>query len=464
LCYEDAEKDLSIYNLVMRLLTFEGNQFILDEFYDDDIPPYAILSHTWHEDRKEEVSFRGIVNGRAHLRAGFAKLQFCAREAARDDLQHFWIDTCCIDKSSSVELNEAINSMFSYYGNAKKCYVFLSDVEVPRGTLETLHTWEYIRKSRWFTRGWTLQELLAPNDVHIYDHTGRHIGTKAILAKHISVLTGIDERALHRASLSEFSVEERFSWIAGRRTRRLEDRAYCLLGIFDVRMRLDYGEGEEAAFARLRKKISKLKPVRAKLRPFQYRSYVRPLGKALAAVLILPLRMVATLLRWLIYPLSLPSRLVKPSQPRRETIFSTPTSSMWACLLVAVVSATIVYSERIYFKSSAVTIESFWLISLLIALPIPLSMSLIDPPKLIVTRERRCFMEIFIFISTYVCTGFLYLLAVVFLESVGPSVQAGDLYWTLFYLIFYFLWLYSMRIVSGWFKKSRTPLEKSRRG
>ena len=158
----------------MRLLKRNNtDEFNLTNYLvrDDAIPRYAILSHMWGADT-EEVSFKDMIDGTGTSKPGYDKIQFCGEQARRDDLEYFWIDTCCIDKSSSAELEEAINSMFRWYRNATKCYVYLTDVSRP--TLDTdvgRLSWESsFQKSRWFTRGWTLQELVAPKLVEFYSH------------------------------------------------------------------------------------------------------------------------------------------------------------------------------------------------------------------------------------------------------------------------------------------------------
>ncbi|OCK77386.1 hypothetical protein K432DRAFT_304350 [Lepidopterella palustris CBS 459.81] len=234
----------------MRLLKLKDDgEFCLVEFVGDKIPQYAILSHTWGPDY-EEVTFKDLVEGTGKRKAGYQKIRFCGKQAADDDLQYFWVDTCCIDKSSSAELSEAINSMFCWYQNAAKCYVYLSDVAQPR--------WKpAFRKSRWFTRGWTLQELIAPLSVSFFSVEGERLGDKESLEQTIHEITGIAVQALQGCSLSNFSVDERMLWAAERKTKRGEDAAYSLLGIFDIHMPLIYGEGREAAFNRLRRKIKR---------------------------------------------------------------------------------------------------------------------------------------------------------------------------------------------------------------
>jgi Heterokaryon incompatibility protein (HET) len=248
----------------MRLLKCAkaGDFYLTKDFVGNDIvPPYAVLSHTWGED-EDEVTFNDLQTRTGRSKAGYKKIQFCGEQAAKDGLNHFWIDTCCIDKSNNTELSEAINSMFRWYQDAAKCYVYLSDVSTNKrkaGDWSSELSWESaFRASRWFTRGWTVQELIAPASVEFFSMTGYLIGSKATLNGLISDITQIDVRALRGDPLSGFSIDERFSWAECRHTKRPEDKAYCLLGILSVRMRLDYGEGEEAAFTRLRKKIQKL--------------------------------------------------------------------------------------------------------------------------------------------------------------------------------------------------------------
>ncbi|KAJ8109574.1 hypothetical protein OPT61_g7362 [Boeremia exigua] len=221
-------------------------------FNDSDIPPYAILSHTWGI---KEVTFEDIIEAKGRTKAGYKKILFCARQAATDGLQHCWVDSCCIDRSSSAELSEAINSMFRWYQNAKCCYVYLADVSKNgcNGEPGLTGSWmSVLRKSRWFTRGWTLQELLAPRSVEFFTKEGEYLGNKRSLEEVLHEITEIPITALRNQPLRDFGVEERFCWAATRETTRKEDRAYCLLGIFDIHMPLLYGEGEETAMKRLR--------------------------------------------------------------------------------------------------------------------------------------------------------------------------------------------------------------------
>jgi hypothetical protein len=231
-------------------------KFSLAEFFGDNIPSYAILSHTWGADH-EEVSFKDIVEGTGENKSGFAKIKFCGKQAAEDELQYFWVDTCCIDKTSSADLSEAINSMFQWYQNAVKCYVYLSDVSVDDGVCSKGWMSDF-KKSRWFTRGWTLQELIAPTSVQFFSKEERLLGDKKSLEGTLHEVTDIAIPALQGTALSLFEVDDRMSWAQNRDTKREEDAAYCLLGIFNIHMPLLYGEGREKAMNRLRKEIENL--------------------------------------------------------------------------------------------------------------------------------------------------------------------------------------------------------------
>jgi hypothetical protein len=241
----------------MRLLErTENGELSLTKDLIDNIPPYAILSHTWGGD-DDEVVFEDFVKGSvlsssAHSKAGYRKIQFCGEQASRDGLQHFWVDTCCINKPNNTELSEAIISMFRWYRNAAKCYVYLGDVST------NSRRWKpEFRKSRWFTRGWTLQELIAPSIVEFFSKEGELLCSKKSLEQQLHEITGVAIQALQGNSLSVFSVQERLSWAEFRETKREEDKAYSLLGMFNVQIGPLYGEGVESAFRRLREAIDK---------------------------------------------------------------------------------------------------------------------------------------------------------------------------------------------------------------
>jgi len=248
----------------MRLMQRKPDgELVFSEFTGKDVPvpAYAILSHTWAIDNSEEVSFQDVKAGAAKSKPGYKKIQFCAETAVADGLRYFWIDTCCIDKSNSTELSRALNSMFRWYQRAARCYVYLSDVSAldNNGNRANQHPeWEAaFRRSRWFARGWTLQELLAPTLVSFYSMEGERLGSKSSLEEMIHNITGISRAALKGQSMSNFSIEERMSWAEHRNTREEEDEIYSLLGIFDVSMSPIYGEGREKAFRRLQDEINK---------------------------------------------------------------------------------------------------------------------------------------------------------------------------------------------------------------
>lgn len=235
----------------MRLL--HTKKLELEEFVGHP-PGYAILSHTWGD---QEVTFNDIqtpTSPSTTSKAGWSKIKAASAQANRDGYDYIWIDTCCIDKSSSAELSEAINSMFRWYTYAVVCYVYLVDV-LPKQ--ETSAWNDNFGGCRWFTRGWTLQELLAPDHIELFATDWSHIGSKRNISKQINRITGIDEEFLIGRPLSHASIAKRMSWASNRQTTRVEDVAYSLLGIFDVNMPLLYGEGRKAFF-RLQEEIMKI--------------------------------------------------------------------------------------------------------------------------------------------------------------------------------------------------------------
>ncbi|KAI0459856.1 heterokaryon incompatibility protein-domain-containing protein [Xylaria acuta] len=235
----------------MRLInttSFELKEFIGDPT-NPRFPRYAILSHTWEQ---EEVAFQDIQNlDVAKKKAGFSKIAKCCDTALDEGLNWAWVDTCCIDKSNNSELTEAINSMFKWYEAATICYAYLGDI----GDIRIAKHGDW-RDSRWFTRGWTLQELVSPFEVIIYDCEWKQLGAKRRLTKELEEKTGIPaDVLLYPIARRKHSVAARMSWAKGRQTTRMEDRAYSLLGLFDiVNMPLVYGEGKKA-FSRLHQEI-----------------------------------------------------------------------------------------------------------------------------------------------------------------------------------------------------------------
>ncbi|KAF2254238.1 HET-domain-containing protein [Trematosphaeria pertusa] len=251
----------------MRLIN--TTTLALEHFLGGRFPKYAILSHTWGT---EEVTYQDWSNPSTASRLkGYEKIVSTCQQAKKDGFAYVWVDTNCIDKSSSAELAEAINSMFEWYTLAEVCYAYLADVE----TFKPLTHTREIRRSRWFRRGWTLQELLAPGRVVFYAADWSPLGTRATLARHVSAATGIAMRYLapergevaddrihswvrnRYALVHDASVAERMTWLARRETSRVEDMAYCALGIFGIHMPLVYGEGIRA-FSRLQEEILKV--------------------------------------------------------------------------------------------------------------------------------------------------------------------------------------------------------------
>jgi hypothetical protein len=309
------------HELKMRLINTATLE--IEEFFESNIPRYAILSHTWGEG---EVTFKEFTKNHNLEAAGWTKIKKCCEFAQRRGQDYVWIDTCCIDKRSSAELSEAINSMYRWYRIAHECYAYLSDVEYndEDGNVEEENEAGHLKKenedelvgeenevedvgeegeededmdkgeeeneendsasdnywsdsdradviqipadverafraSKWFTRGWTLQELLAPYTLYFIDRDWKGIlGEKKKLSKVISEVTGIDRGALESLlEITHHSIAERMSWTSQRMCTRGEDVAYCLLGLFNVNMPLLYGEGKCAAFRRLQLEILK---------------------------------------------------------------------------------------------------------------------------------------------------------------------------------------------------------------
>ncbi|KAH8646637.1 heterokaryon incompatibility protein-domain-containing protein, partial [Xylariales sp. PMI_506] len=255
----------------MRLLNTKTLELI--EVAEEVAPEYAILSHTWGTN---EASLQDILATSSRrpwhnalsqtataikAKSGYVKIKQSASLAAQHGLHYIWIDTCCIDKTSSAELSEAINSMYRWYQKAAVCYAYLQDVEQgyyddKSGVFHCL-----CEHSRWFCRGWTLQELIAPNDVMFYGADWGFLGSKKEhedVRISLASITGIDLRILEGIiQPSDMSIASRMKWAAHRETTRLEDQAYSLMGLFDVNMPLLYGEGGPKAFIRLQEEILK---------------------------------------------------------------------------------------------------------------------------------------------------------------------------------------------------------------
>ncbi|KAH7382615.1 WD40-repeat-containing domain protein [Phaeosphaeria sp. MPI-PUGE-AT-0046c] len=303
----------------MRLLQYsESGELSIHNFDDGNTPAYTILSHTWGADG-DEVTFADLESGHGKGKLGYRKILFCAKQTRRDELQYFWIDTCCINKANKAELAFSIRSMFRWYRNATRCYVYLSDVSsVPPSAIDKAHyepRWRIIcswilsiiytllggssstvqlyfnsrhvpcssissdpvrnqqnpkstlDQSRWFTRGWTLQELLAPSTVEFFSKEGTKLGDKLSLAEELREITRIPSSALQGKALSDFDVHERISWSEHRTTKIPADRAYSLMGILGVSLSPIDGESAPEAMKRVYEEVEKLNRYLQDLRP-----------------------------------------------------------------------------------------------------------------------------------------------------------------------------------------------------
>jgi hypothetical protein len=291
----------------MRLLRYsESDELSIHSFDDGDIPPYAILSHTWGAD-VDEVTFADLQTGHGKTKSGYKKILFCGKQAQRDSLRYFWVDTCCIDKADKAEFAFSIRSMCRWYRDAARCYVYLSDVSeqpllvtpsyngsrwllwmwmlfafytVSRWYNSTIQRYFHSRhvpctlvggdlvcseqkpeltleKSRWFTRGWTLQELLAPSTVEFFSKEGTKLGDKLSLTGELHKATRIPNSALQGEPLFNFSAHERVAWAEHRTTKIPADRAYSLMGILGVSLPPIDGESQAEAMKRVLDEVDK---------------------------------------------------------------------------------------------------------------------------------------------------------------------------------------------------------------
>ena len=269
----------------MRLLDAETLEF--EFFNESDLPPYAILSHTWGPDevtfeelrRAQKARTRSLTRWLQKIRAksderrpsstfldirlrgeietsrGYTKIVKTAEIARQLGYRYFWIDTVCIDKSSSAELQEAINSMYRWYQKSSTCLIYLEDARPVPAEDRTYHYIEdVVSNSRWVTRGWTLQELIAPRFASLYDADWNLVCEKDEAFEPLSRATGVPTDVLSSGEFDQYCVAQRMSWAAHRSTTRIEDLAYCLMGLFDINMPMLYGEGE-GAFIRLQEEI-----------------------------------------------------------------------------------------------------------------------------------------------------------------------------------------------------------------
>ena len=234
----------------MRLLKVSTIE--LHEFAENRVPKYAILSHRWGEEEVSMPELKTMGAGSTHNSKGYTKIKRACALAEHYGLEYIWIDTCCIDKTSSAELSEAINSMYRWYAQSVLCFAYLADIllqPLPYGSSTRF------KDSEWFLRGWTLQELLAPKNLLFFDADWQEIGTRSALAPYITEATKIASKFLRQEiDVHKASIAQRMSWASFRSTTRVEDIAYCLMGLFDVNMPLLYGEGRKA-FLRLQREL-----------------------------------------------------------------------------------------------------------------------------------------------------------------------------------------------------------------
>ncbi|KAF9231605.1 heterokaryon incompatibility protein-domain-containing protein [Melanogaster broomeanus] len=212
----------------MRLLNAHTLEL---EYFPSDPPPYVAISHRWGAE-KDEVSFQDmlqlVTQPSAKNKPGFAKILGCVMQAKKHSLNYIWIDTCCIDKTNNTELQEAINSMWSWYQDCDRCFVYMNDLP---------------EESRSFAKDW------------------ERIGKKANrnIMKGITHITGIPEGVLSDGETTSFSVATRMTWASSRSTTKKEDKAYSLMGIFDITLPIIYG-GRENVFVKFQKEIMNRHP------------------------------------------------------------------------------------------------------------------------------------------------------------------------------------------------------------
>ena len=236
-------------------------------YFDDEssakINEYAILSHRWTQEEVNYVEMTGLAKmeegerNKIRQRKGYHKISKGCELAGEDGYAWLWVDTCCIDKRSSAELSEAINSMYRWYQNSAVCYAHLHDVDGSFPTNPSEY-WQFNGWPEWFSRGWTLQEMIAPDHLRFYNKNWKHIGDKKMLAHTLAGITGVPARVLADGLASNRPcVAQIMSWAANRTTSRVEDRAYSLLGLLDVNMPMLYGEGKKS-FHRLQLEIIRM--------------------------------------------------------------------------------------------------------------------------------------------------------------------------------------------------------------
>jgi hypothetical protein len=228
----------------------------LEEFLESRPPSYAIVSHTWGKDEIELRDFTDDPPNPSNLYR-FHKIRVACEKAKKSNLSYIWIDSCCIDKTNMAELEVALQNMFQWYRNATICFAYLSDISMD-GPQSPRFQW-HLGKCRWFTRGWTLQELLAPPEVVFFNMDWFMIGTRYLLRETLEDITGIDSSYMDPKWLPDLLAEtpaaKIMSWMSKRETTRPEDMAYSLQGLLNVQMPICYGEGGKSAFYRLQTEV-----------------------------------------------------------------------------------------------------------------------------------------------------------------------------------------------------------------
>ncbi|CAJ2509471.1 Uu.00g144970.m01.CDS01 [Anthostomella pinea] len=223
--------------------------------------PYVLLSHRWFP---TEMTFGDmpafVANGlrappekaRSATKVRGACAQVRAWRHNQKPIDYAWLDTVCINKTDPGETSETINSMYRWYKAATVCFVYLYDHPHDRGPFSSM------TDSDWFTRGWTLQELVAPTALEFFYQDWRHLGNRKECSAELSPGTGIARGILEVGGpIGKTSISHRMSWFSDRTTTKGEDEAYCLMGLFGVNMPTLYGEGSQGAFRRLQEEIMK---------------------------------------------------------------------------------------------------------------------------------------------------------------------------------------------------------------
>ena len=253
---------------VQAILDFEKKKAPLPEvfehFYQMDLDKiqYAVLSHCWCTAGENELPFHEIKNltidaaDKLQKLDGYQRILGACKKAYDDGIEWLWAMPYCVPWGNGTDVSEAVNAMYRWCANSKRCYAYLHDVNKDHPFIETS-----INNSKWFLCSWTLQPSIACRDMEFVDCNWTKIRNKANMAPALSSITGIPEQALTDGLPGPYnpcrpSVAQIMSWASKRETRRVEDQAYSLLGLFGVHLSVRYGE-EEIAFQRLQEAIIK---------------------------------------------------------------------------------------------------------------------------------------------------------------------------------------------------------------